>query len=429
MENLKIVKLTASNIQRLVAVQISPEGNLITIGGKNKAGKSTFMNSIAMALGGAALIPKEPIRLGETEAFVEVDLGEIIVTRKFKLVFGEGDQADTVSSLEIKSKDGSVFPSPQAMLNKLFSKIAFDPLAFSRMDDAPQLAMLKQLVQLDTSAIDKERAAAVASRTDLKKRSVLAEARVRQLVVHMNVPDEEVSVDEISKKLETTDAQNKRHAALSVQIMDKLKDADGVKRDVEETTQEIARLQAKLTVYQNRIQAFQKDAMELQKERDAMVIADVSTIREELTKLTETNTKVRANKLRVEAVDAHNDLLRQIAEEDDNVKRCDQARKEILEAVKFPVEGLGFRESEVTFNGLPFKQAATSEQIRVSVAIGFALNPTLKVLLVRDGNLLDVASRTALAEQAAAADAQVFMEFVSETKEGMSVFIEDGQIL
>lgn len=49
---MNILKLEASNILRLSAVTITPQGNAIVIGGENAQGKSSVLNSIAMALAG-----------------------------------------------------------------------------------------------------------------------------------------------------------------------------------------------------------------------------------------------------------------------------------------------------------------------------------------------------------------------------------------
>ena len=54
------------------------------------------------------------------------------------------------------------------------------------------------------------------------------------------------------------------------------------------------------------------------------------------------------------------------------------------------------------------------------------MNPELRVLLIRNGSLLDGDSMKSLAEFAAANDAQVWIEVVTSSKDGVSVFIEDG---
>ena len=50
---MKIVQLHAENYKRLRTVEISPDGNIVTIGGRNGAGKSSILDAIYVALGGA----------------------------------------------------------------------------------------------------------------------------------------------------------------------------------------------------------------------------------------------------------------------------------------------------------------------------------------------------------------------------------------
>jgi hypothetical protein len=106
----------------------------------------------------------------------------------------------------------------------------------------------------------------------------------------------------------------------------------------------------------------------------------------------------------------------------------DAGKTEKLAAAKFPVDGLSFDETGVTFGGLPFEQASSAEQLRISVAIGIALNPKLKVLLIRDGSLLDADSLKLVAEMAADSDAQVWVERVDDTRK-VGVVIEDGSVV
>ena len=72
--------------------------------------------------------------------------------------------------------------------------------------------------------------------------------------------------------------------------------------------------------------------------------------------------------------------------------------------------------------------AEVAEQLRVSAAMGLAMNPTVKVLLIRDGSLLDDDSMKMLAEMADAAGGQVILERVGKGAE-CSVIIEDGMVL
>jgi hypothetical protein len=82
-----------------------------------------------------------------------------------------------------------------------------------------------------------------------------------------------------------------------------------------------------------------------------------------------------------------------------------------------------------TINGLPLAQASSSEQLRTSVALGAALSPKLRVMLVRNGNLLDEAHLAALGEMAAGMGVQLWVEWVTSGAAGpANVLIEDGHV-
>jgi len=127
--------LTAENVKRLVAVEISPTGNVQIIAGKNGAGKTSVLDSIWFALGGgpAAKGTTKPIRDGQDSARVTLDLGELRVTRTW---------TGGKSTLSVESAEGAVYGSPQKMLDALVGRLSFDPLAFAQQDERTQLASL-----------------------------------------------------------------------------------------------------------------------------------------------------------------------------------------------------------------------------------------------------------------------------------------------
>src|SRR5260370_39362708 len=92
-----------------------------------------------------------------------------------------------------------------------------------------------------------------------------------------------------------------------------------------------------------------------------------------------------------------------------------------------PVEGLGFGEGFVTFNGVPFDQASDAEQLSASIAIAMRTNSKLRVIRVRDGSLLDDSKMKILADMAAANGCQVWIETVRAVTD-TAVIIEDGAV-
>ena len=81
----------------------------------------------------------------------------------------------------------------------------------------------------------------------------------------------------------------------------------------------------------------------------------------------------------------------------------------------------------MTYQGVPFSQASSAEQIRVSLGMAMALNPSLRVVRILDGSLLDADALAAIRDMAIAADFQVWIERVGDADAG-AVIIEDGQV-
>ena len=144
---------------------------------------------------------------------------------------------------------------------------------------------------------------------------------------------------------------------------------------------------------------------------------------------TAVNERVRAKKAKAEAefraemLKANADLLTTRIEE------IDAERVKRIGAAALPVPGLGFDgDGNVTLNDLPFSQASQAEQLRVSLAMGAALQPTLRLIIVKDGSLLDAKSLGIVGAFARDNDLQILMERVGDGAE-VGVVIEDGAVL
>lgn len=441
---MKIVRLKSENVMRLVAVDITPEGNLITIGGKNGAGKSSVLNAIAMALGGAALVPTEPIRQGQSSGRVDVDLGDMLVTRTFsRTKLENGTWGPTESRLSVTNTHGAPYPSPQALLNKLLGKLTFDPLAFAMADEKPQYEMLRSLVGIDTSAIEQRRQNAYATRAVLNKSHDIKSSQLIKLATHKDVPAQEISLDEVNADIQQ--AQLKRNASIQADndhtaAIRALDARNGDRRLAAQQLalleEQVVRLRETLTKIDESLVTLNNEAQQTEERKKLAYseVPDMSLLQQKLTHIQTVNAKVRDNLEYAKASAEVDRLGAEAKEQDQIVKACEEQKVKTLASVTFPVEGLGLTESltesGVTFQGVPFKQASTSEQIRVSVAIGLALNPKLKVLLIRNGNALDDESLKAVAAQAEAANAQLWMEYVTKNAQEaaeVSVLIEDGQ--
>ena len=395
---MKIVSLEAENVKNLRAVCIEPDGSAVVVGGDNEQGKTCVLDSIEYALNGATSIPSQPIRKGQKKARVVLDLGDLVVTRTFT---AKG------TNLTVKNKDGATFASPQAMLDKLVGELSFDPLEFSKMDAKKQSEVLKKLVGLDFDSLNIEYRKCFDQRTVINREGKTLKASLDQMMKHDDAPDKEVSISELSK--EYAQAVENNQGIIFKQ------------HELDSEVKELAALKKRVAVLGKSVKAKEDELGKVKK-------FDTQAIKTKMDKAEQMNSNVRANKIYNE-VDAQVDDLRKksVALSDKIVGLVDKKAK-LLAKAKFPIKGLAVDEEGVTFQDIPFVQCSSAQRIRVSVAIGLAMNPKLRVLLIREGSLLDPKNLSAIAKMAEKANAQIWIERVSKGKE-CSIIIEDGSVV
>ena len=405
-EHMKIIKFTADNVKRLKAVEITPNGDVHVITGRNAQGKSSVLDAIWLALGGgaAARSTARPIRDGQKSASVTLDLGDLVVTRSWK---GES------TTLTVKSADGAKFSSPQAVLDGLVGRLSFDPLEFTRRSSTEQRDALLSLVELpfDPATLDGQRATAYDARTEL--------GRQRKAIGSIHQPDTSLPLVEAS----ATDLFAEIQAARLVKQteLDQRSGIEAMEREIEAKTLRIEELTAEVA---ERSEALERAAA-------ALIVAPeghVERLEVRMAGIEVANEAIRANNRNLEAITAREKLHDEYEALTAEIDELDQRKIDGLAAAVFPVDGLGFDEGGVTYQGIPFSQASSAEQIQVSLAMAMSLNPTLRVIRIMDGSLLDADSLALISSAATDADYQVWIERVGDGDQG-GVVIEDGETM
>lgn len=417
---LRIVELRADSVKRLRAIQIRPdEHGQVVLAGGNGEGKSSVLDAIAMALGGRDQIPAEPIRRGAERAEVVLDLGEIIVRRTFT--------PTGPSQLVVQSREGAKFSSPQSMLDNLTGRLSFDPLAFSRDKPARQSEILQELLGLDLAPLDRKREQAFEERTVVNRRAKALQSRLDAMPEHADAPDDPVSVADLSEQMQAANSTNSTNAA----VRKSAKEAPSIVEDrqqlAKKTRKRIEDLQAELAEQEMWVAVAVERAASLAKQAESLVDIDTAPLLQQIRTAEDTNRRVR------EKHERRNLAVEQVAEvakSETLTKRIadvDNEKAAAIASAPMPVPNLGFDESGgVTLNGLPLDQASAAEKLRVSVAIGIAMNPRLRVLLIRDAALLDDKSMRMVADLARSADCQLWVERIG-VDEHTTVVIEDGE--
>lgn len=424
----KITRLQADNFKKLTVLDIRPGAGVVPIRGRNAQGKSSTLDAIMAALGGKSVMPGKPVRRGEDEGAIRLELDDgVVILRRFT-VDGKGD------SIEVTNAEGFRAPSPQKMLDGLYASVAFDPLAFTRLDAPKQLANVRSLVKLDVDvdALERLNVADYDKRRDLNRDLKTAESTLAQMPKHDDAPAELVDEAALEAAIATaseTNGQIERRRVNREQFADAIVKNDA---DLEGIKAEICSLQAALAAAMKRRDEF-ASSIASQKEQLAEAeplpeLVDVTEVQASLRAARTTNEQIAANaRHRAQAlrVDA---LKGQVADLSTAMDERKATIASAIERANMPVPGLGFGDGEVLFNGLPLDQASSAEQLRVSTAIGMATSPKLRVMLVRDGSLLDDEGEKILADLAEENDFQLWVEAV-DTSGKVGIVLEDGAVV
>lgn len=415
-KSLQIISLEAENVKRLKAVRIDPKvAGLVPIVGKNEAGKSSVLDAIWWALTGAKHIQAEPIRKGADKAFIKLDLGELVVERRFG---GTGG-----TSLSVKTADGAKYTSPQRILDDLVGALAFDPLAFANAPAKEQFETLRQALGLEFDGIDAEIKEKYELRTSLNSEIKASQSAMDALGLTGDRV-EEIDTDNLLGRLDGAAIRNGQIVEARSRRQRLEAQAEGLRQEAIRQADIAKQAREAMESAAKKAAGIEHEIAELPPEPKPI---DVEAIRAELAKAKETNDQAAKWKER--------DRLRSRLDSEQleagrltaAIAQLRQSKKDMIANANMPVEGLGFGDDIVTYNGLPFDQASSAIQIKTSVAMAMAANPKLRVIRIKEGSLLDDDNLAMIAEMAREGDYQIWIEIVGKGN-GLGFLIEDGEV-
>jgi AAA domain len=425
---LRIIGFKSENIKKIKLVELAPNYYVNRISGANESGKTSLLDAIEWVLRGTSNVPSAPVRKGSGKAVIVVDLGDMVVTRRFV----EGGSRNGV--LTVESKDGKTrFQSPQDILDKLVGKISFDPLEFIRMHPSKQFEVLYSLVlpDVDPTTLNIQKHPDYIERRDIKKAITALETQRDAILVPQDLPRHKH--DESAILLELTSAsdynakvgsERREREATQRSLVIKRALRDGRNNEIESLRQQIAKMERENAVTAKEIETLEAEAAAW---GPLPELKNATELGEKLKQARAINAAIDKRNER-EAYQKGIDHKEKLVEElSASIKAFEDANTKAIEEAKFPVEGLAFGDEEVMFEGFPFNQASNAAQIRCSVAIGMAYNPQLRVMRIKDGSLLDDAAMKVIAEMAVKHDTQVWVEIV-DTSGKVGVYLEDGEV-
>ena len=418
MNNLRVIRLQIENFLGVKAVNITPAGDVIRIEGKNGAGKSSVIDSIWAAIGGSKESPDHPIRNGESNASIIVDLGEILVERKF---------TEKGSYLHVKNKDGLSFPNPQKTLDELFSRVSMDPQEFIEMKSKERCDFLLEL----TGQRDKIEKIEAKKKEIYDERTLInRETKTIQGKLAGAPEDEDIAEKSVSDlMLELAEAREKDDTiqGFKDEITQINMDAGACETRIASIKEEIRTLVNTMHDLETTIKEEKNKKEHLEKMVSDAPPSQVPALEAEIMSAEEHNSRVRA-------IQAAREIRKELAASEGVAKtltrridELDKDKLDILKSSSLPIKNISIDDGMLLIGDIPFDDLATSEQLKVSMQIGISINPKLRVIRIHRGSELDSDSMATVKTFAKKNDCQVWLEVVSDIpQEG--IFVQDGEI-
>jgi len=412
LEGLRVIRLQAENFKRLVAVDITPSGDVVVVSGANGQGKSSVLDAIwaVCCNAQAARTIPDPIRHGADTARVQLDLGDLVVTRTWT---GKGTR------LTVESPTGARYRSPQTVLDTLLGRLSFDPVAFLGMREAEQVAELLAVLDLDEdpAELDQRRADLYEQRTEVNRDVKRLAAVLDGMPDDPDAPESEVTIAEALARLDAARAVVDEH------------------RQWEQRAEELS---ARMTALDAQIQSLTEERDRAAREHFNILqildagdeaLPDLDALTAEVSDIEARNARARAVADRRRVAAEHADVAARSQQLTDDIRCLDETRRTLLAEARMPLPGLAFADdgTGLTYQGVPLAQCCSSERLKVSVAVAMAANPRMRVIRVTDGSLLDGDSMRLLEAMAAEHGCQVWVERVDESG-SVGIVIEDGTV-
>ena len=418
---MNILELHINDLKRISAIEINPKtGEPVILTGDNGNGKSSVLDSILFGLTNSGL--DDPIRHGRPSGQVRIVLG----ADKAQCTI-ERRATKKGSYLTVTNADGLKIDKAQTFLNGLLGNYAFDPLEFTRLKPKQQVEALKEAAGLDFGDLDQKRAEAYAERTQIGREGKNYAAQLEAVPEPPEgTPEEEVSASKLIDDLRELEAKIANAAECEKLV-------DVAKERVTQSNDKVSDLMEQLKEAEARLKEDESDYIKRKEDHYKSVLASPSeeqlqAARSAIDEVDGTNRAVRNLHKHRELTGEVKKLRAKYAELDRTIESIDEEKARIVSETALPLDGLEFTEDGVMFKGTYFNQLSTAEQIRISSLVAMAQNPKLRIIMIREGALMNSENLRMITELAKGENYQLWIEKFQETPGDTGLHIVDGSI-
>jgi hypothetical protein len=435
---LKILKAKITNFKNITFKEVDFEGRSAMLVGPNGVGKSSMIQAICSPIN-ANFMPLEPIKQGEERGSVELTIGgtlhgEEVVYRIASYFSPEHSRGRLV----LESEDGAKITGGKGVLQEIIGNISFDIMDFIRLGrtDTGKVSEpgVKQQIELLKSLMSKEAIQGLWKLDQEKEKIYKERTEINSGIKYLdgNIKNNHFTVEEIEKyQVEKTASDVSAKIEAARKKNDQIKQCEEFNSNyalgLSQKEVEIKVIEDKLAVLKQELVDYTAKKVQVDSYLSKTVKVDLALLNTEMDELSKHNSNV----IKVKQLQADEEKLKaeQISAENITARlaKIEEEKKALFASSKLPVKGLEFNEQMVTYEGLPLSddQIPTSKLIGIGIRIGMALNPNLKLLVIKDGSLLDDKTLEFILKVCDKEGYQLLIEMVQKDGKELSIeFIE-----
>ena len=409
-ESIKINSLELENVKRVKAVKLEPTVNGLTVvGGKNNQGKTSVLDAIAWALGGAKYKPSQAQREGslvEPQLHIELSNGMVV------------ERLGKNGTLKVTDPSGQ--KGNQSLLDGFISQFALDLPKFMEADKNTKAKILLQIIGVGDklSAFDKQESELYNRRTEIGRIADQKKKYADEMVQWDGVPEEIVSAAELIQQQQEILARNGRNQDLRNQVKYLEEQKTLLEQRIEEAQKALNAMHEQFAELMEKLSIANTNAKDLQDESTA-------ELEESIANIDSTNAKVRDNLNKQRAQEEADEYKRQYGDLTTQIEEVRKARMELLNGVEMPLDELSVQDGELIYKGQKWDNMSGSDQLKVATAIVRKTNPKCGFVLLDKLEQMDIDTMNEFGKWLQDNDLQAIATRVS-TGDECSIFIEDG---
>lgn len=365
--SIKINKLEIENVKRVKAVKIEPTASGLTvIGGKNRQGKTSVLDSIAWALGGDRYRPSTPQREGST-----IPPSLHIVLSNGLVVERKGKNSD------LKVLDPNGKKAGQQLLNEFVEQLALDLPRFMQSPSKEKATTLLNIIGVGDQlfTLERQEQELYAKRTTIGQIADQKKKFADEQPYYPDAPRDPVSASDLIKQQQDILARNGENRRLRDKAFTLQAERNRLAEKVNWLRDELEKYQKLLVQAGSDMTTAFKTSEQLRDESTAELESNIRQVEE-------INVKVRKNLDKEKAEEDSNEYSRQYSELTSKINSIRDQKVKLLEGAALPLPGLAVVNGELTYNGFKWDSMSGAEQLIVSTAIVRQLNPNCGFVLL-----------------------------------------------